>query len=91
MNVLIVGCGNVGLSLAKAWRKRGFQVWGTTTTPAKLESLEKELDRAFVCQGNDKEQLEELTKQVDLVVVSVAPPLKKSLTPEQRQEIYKMT
>ena len=89
MKALIVGCGNVGLSVAQLWRNQGHMVWGTTTTESKLDGLAQQLDKVFLCTGSDRKQLAELASQVDVVVVSVAPPLKKSITPAQRQQIYK--
>lgn len=41
-SVLIIGCGYLGLPLAKAWIEKGFSVCGTTRTPAKMDLLKRE-------------------------------------------------
>lgn len=41
-SVLIIGCGYVGLPLAKAWLHKGRVVYGTTRTPARRDRLKEE-------------------------------------------------
>lgn len=40
MNISLLGCGWLGLPLGQALVHDGFQVWGSTTTPGKLITLE---------------------------------------------------
>lgn len=41
-SVLIIGCGYVGLPLAKAWIEKGFRVYGTTRKVERVDRLRRE-------------------------------------------------
>lgn len=41
-SILVIGCGYLGLPLAKAWIAKGFTVYGTTRKTGKMDLLKKE-------------------------------------------------
>ena len=88
MKALILGCGNVGLQLGLYWKHQGHWVAGTTTTEKKIPLLEKTLDRSYQLKGNELDKIRQAAEGVDVLVVSVAPPVGRSTTPEQRREVY---
>ena len=89
MNILILGTGHVGLALARRLRADGHTVAGTTTTPAKVESLKEELDEVLVLKGADTEKVAAAGAHRDAIVVTVAPNWKTTNTPEEREQQYR--
>ena len=89
MNILILGTGHVGLALARQLRAVGHTVAGTTTTPAKVESLRDALDEVFILKGAEADKVAAAGRGRDAIVVTVAPNWKTSNTPEQRERQYR--
>lgn len=89
--LLILGLGHVGKALATRFRKAGVQVIGTTTTPGKVDSLRDYVDQVHVARGTDTELIVGLGKSCDAVVVTVAPRVRESRTPEERADTYRDT
>ncbi|TKB46055.1 NAD-dependent epimerase/dehydratase family protein [Thalassotalea mangrovi] len=88
MNVFILGLGNVGKALADTLRAQGHHVEGSTTTPAKVESLAQHVDKVHVLRGDESEKLAEASQSADVLVVCVAPDVKKTRTKEEREQHY---
>lgn len=57
MRYLIVGCGNVGLELARRWNEAGHHVTGTTTSTARVAEIAAICARAVVLRGSDREAM----------------------------------
>lgn len=76
-SISILGCGWLGKPLAKHFLNRGFEVNGSTTTPEKMESLEKEGVTPFLIDSKnlDEENYREFLK-TDIVVVTISPQSK---------------
>lgn len=89
MNVLIIGAGLVGSTLARQLRADGHHVTTTTTTPAKVETLLEFSDNAVVLRGTDAEAVATAVKAADAVVVTAGPSAERSMTPEDRAAHYK--
>ncbi len=74
MNIVIIGCGYVGLAVAKYWRQNSsFKITVTTTTPERVSSLESIADKVIVTTGDDLEGLKSATENQDVVLLTVAP------------------
>ena len=89
MRVLIVGCGLVGKELARQLRASGHQVVGTTTTAAKVPSLQEVCDEVAVLTGADTEALHKAAVGADAIVVTAGPAASQAMTVEQRQRTYR--
>lgn len=89
MNILILGSGHAGLGLARRLRAEGHTVAGTTTTPAKVATLEDALDEVFVLRGGEADKVAHAGRDRDAIVVAAAPNWKTAETPEQRERQYK--
>lgn len=88
MKALIIGCGNTGSALAEHWHRAGLLVTGTTTTESKLASLQPITSRTLLLRGGDRKAVAAAVQDQDMVVVSVAPPVARARTPEERQATY---
>lgn len=74
LKVAIIGCGYVGVAVARHWRKQGFTVTATTTTPEKAVSLGAIAQQVCILRGEDVRGMEALLAQQDVVLVSVGSP-----------------
>jgi nucleoside-diphosphate-sugar epimerase len=89
MRILILGLGNIGKTLAESLRSEGHQVIGTTTTPEKVEGLKPFVDDVAVLFGHERDKVAAAASGCDVVVVTVAPNVRQSLTVEEREAHYK--
>ena len=88
MKLLILGCGNAGLELAAQAKAKGWEVIGSTTTPARVDEIEKVADKAVVLIGSDSAAVKAAAEGVDAIVVAVSPPAVRSAKKEDRGPIY---
>lgn len=73
MNIAIIGCGYVGYAVAKYWKlSSDFVITATTTTPAKVATLQQVADIEIV-QSSDVEALKSVLQNQDVVLLSVGP------------------
>lgn len=75
----IIGCGWLGLPLAKSLIQTGYNVHGSTTNKDKLEPLEKEGIKPFlVILGEESVSgsLAEFLDQLDILIINVPPRLR---------------
>lgn len=89
--VLILGLGHVGKALSRHLREAGVRVVGTTTTAAKVDSLLPHADDVHVLRGTDTEHVCGVAAGCDAVIVTVAPRVRESRTPEERAATYRDT
>lgn len=89
MRILILGLGNIGKSLAERLRSQGHFVIGTTTTPDKVEGLQKTVDQVAVLFGHESDKVRAAAAGCDLIVVTVAPDVRKSRSIDEREQHYK--
>ena len=89
MRFLILGLGNIGKALAGQLREKGHHVHGTTTSPAKVDSLETVVDNVSVLFGHEREKVATAGEGCDAVVVTVSPDVRKSSTVEEREAHYR--
>lgn len=71
MNILIIGCGYVGTSVAKLWTEANHTVTATTTTPERLPELEQVAQRVVILQGDDLDTMRDVLKDQQVVLLSV--------------------
>ncbi|GAA5525419.1 hypothetical protein Maes01_01989 [Microbulbifer aestuariivivens] len=91
MRILILGMGHVGKALGSRLRGNGHKVIGTTTTPAKVEALQDFADEVLVLKGHEADKVAAAAKDVDLIIVTVAPNVKNTRTREERHQHYRQT
>lgn len=89
MHILIIGLGNIGRELGMQLRAAGHHVTGTTTTEAKVEALSEFVDEVAVLYGHDADKVAAAAKDCDVIIVTVAPDVQKSRTPEEREANYR--
>ncbi|MEO1433005.1 MAG: SDR family oxidoreductase [Cyanobacteria bacterium J06632_19] len=74
MNIAIVGCGYVGYAVAKYWKQNSdLVITATTTTPAKVSTLQEVADKVEVVESSDIKALKSVLQNQDVVILSVAP------------------
>lgn len=89
MNVAIIGCGYVGSAVSRYWSQTlGLTVTATTTTPQRVENLEKIANRAVVVNGNDAEGLKSVLQGQNTALLSVGA---KGRDPQAYQLAYQKT
>ncbi|MGI5328809.1 NAD-dependent epimerase/dehydratase family protein [Actinomadura nitritigenes] len=88
MRYLVVGCGNVGMELARRWTARGHAVTGTTTSAGRAGELEEVCSDVAVLRGSDEAALAEAARGADAVVLTVSPRLSRSFDAAQRVAEY---
>ena len=73
--IAILGCGWLGLPLAKQWVDLGFTVKGSTTQESKLEQISSAGVTAFIvrCQEDSCSGLSTFLNQVDTLIVAIPP------------------
>ncbi|MBT8314043.1 MAG: SDR family oxidoreductase [Maribacter sp.] len=86
----IMGCGWLGLPLAKTLIKDGYQVHGTTTSKNKLQELHNAGIAPYLISISENSidgTFEELLRRVDLLIINIPPKLRGS---SQESYIRKM-
>ncbi len=74
-----MGCGWLGLSLARQLVKNSHQVYGSTTSPDKLELLRKEGIAPYLISLSPKEiygNIEGFLSHIDILIINVPPRLR---------------
>ena len=74
----VLGCGWLGLPLAKQLVMNGYSVRGTTTTKAKLSTIESVGATPFLseCTINDCTSLAPFLENLDLVIIAIPPGIR---------------
>lgn len=88
MNVLILGSGLVGATLAEKLQANGHTAAVTTTTPEKVERLKAVTPNVHVLTGGDREAVAKAAEGVDAIVVTAGPSAQKAMTVEDRAASY---
>lgn len=71
MNIVIIGCGYIGMELAAMWKKKGHFVTATTRTAEKLDALAKVSQKSIIIKGNDADELIPLISNNECIVVTI--------------------
>jgi nucleoside-diphosphate-sugar epimerase len=72
MKITILGCGYVGMAVARQWQQQGLEVTATTTTPERLSELATVAAQAVLLRGDDADKLQATLANQHTVLVSVA-------------------
>lgn len=81
--ISILGCGWLGLPLAKEFVKLGFKVKGSTTSEKKLDQLQETGIKPFlIALTEDKIEgnMSEFLKDSDILIVNIPPKLRSTLS-----------
>ena len=92
--IAIIGCGWLGLPLAKKLIKKNFIVKGSTTSKEKISVLKTEEIKPFLIDLNknlDKEILNSFLKNVDVLIINIPPKIRKEKTINYYGKIQKIT
>lgn len=71
-NLAILGCGYVGVAVARHWQDAGHHVTATTTTPERLPELKEVAQTVQIVRGDNPEELRQLIEGQDTLLFSVA-------------------
>lgn len=77
----IIGCGWLGLPLAKSLIAEGYSIFGTTTSKDKLRLLKKEGIHAFQIELSESEvkgPIQDFLKSCETLIVNVPPKMRES-------------
>lgn len=72
-NLGVLGCGYIGLEVAKLWTSKGFDVTGTTTSQDKYEHMQTYLYEAIQMEGNQLAAMKFFARYKEAILISVAP------------------
>ena len=94
LKIAIIGCGWLGLPLAKKLIQENFIVKGSTTSKEKISVLKTEKIEPFLIDLNknlDKEILNSFLKNVDVLIINIPPKIRKEKTINYYNKIQKIT
>ena len=94
LKIAIIGCGWLGLPLAKKLIKKNFIVKGSTTSKEKISVLKTEKIEPFLIDLNknlDKEILNSFLKNVDVLIINIPPKIRKEKTINYYGKIQNIT
>jgi nucleoside-diphosphate-sugar epimerase len=82
--ISILGCGWLGLPLAKSLLSKGYEVKGSTTSESKIDLLKNAGISPFQVQLEEHEiigTIEDFLKETDVLVIDIPPGLRKEISP----------
>lgn len=94
LKIAIIGCGWLGLPLAKKLIKENFIVKGSTTSKEKISVLKAEKIEPFLIDLNknfDKEILNSFLKNINVLIINIPPKIRKEKTINYYNKIQKIT
>ncbi|MGW5415650.1 NAD-dependent epimerase/dehydratase family protein [Actinomadura geliboluensis] len=91
MRYVVIGCGNVGMELARRWSARGHDVLGTTTSPERAGEVAAVCANVAVLRGADRPAVAAAVRGADAVVLTVSPRPARSFDAAQRDAEYSDT
>lgn len=83
IKISILGCGWLGLPLAKSLLSKGYEVKGSTTSESKLEILENAGILPFQIQLEAHQiigKIEDFLKETDILIIDIPPGLRKDFS-----------
>ncbi|WP_445718622.1 SDR family oxidoreductase [Flavobacterium sp.] len=81
--ISILGCGWLGLPLAKSLLSKGYEVKGSTTSESKLEVLKNTGISPFQIQLEEHQingKIEDFLKETDVLVIDIPPGLRREVS-----------
>ena len=89
----IIGCGWLGLPLAKEFISNNYKVKGSTTTKEKLETLKTEGIEAYLIDLSEKSILDSIDSflcELDILIINIPPKIKKEGNASYSSKIEKI-
>ncbi len=86
IKISILGCGWLGLPLAKSLLSKGYEVKGSTTSESKLDVLENSGISPFQIQLEENQiigTIEDFLKETDVLVIDIPPGLRREISSSQ--------
>lgn len=80
--ISLLGCGWLGLPLAKVLVQKGFQIKGSTTSPAKIDALEKEKIIPFLMELSTTKiegDVATFLQDSEILIIDIPPKLRQNL------------
>jgi len=84
--ISILGCGWLGLPLAKSLLSKGYEIKGSTTSESKLEVLKNAGISPFQIQLEEHQvigTIEDFLKETDVLVIDIPPGLRREISSTQ--------
>lgn len=72
MKAAIIGCGYVGMAVARVWREKGLDVLVTTTRPERVAELSELANQVVVLKASESDRLKAALADRQVVLLSVA-------------------
>ena len=94
LKIAIIGCGWLGLPLAKKLIQENFIVKGSTTSKEKISVLKTEKIEPFLIDLNknlDKEILNSFLENINVLIINIPPKIRKEKTINYYNKIQKIT
>ena len=94
LKIAIIGCGWLGLPLAKKLIKENFIVKGSTTSKEKISVLKAEKIEPFLIDLNknlDKEILNSFLENINVLIINIPPKIRKEKIINYYTKIQKIT
>ncbi|MDG6107001.1 NAD(P)-binding domain-containing protein [Dactylosporangium aurantiacum] len=88
MRYVVIGCGNVGMELARRWSAAGHHVVGTTTSPARVAEVAGVCADVAVLRGSDEGAVRRAARGADAVVLTVSPRVGRAFDARDRVQEY---
>ena len=82
IKIALIGCGWLGMPLAKKLLKQKYVVFGSTTNPAKLSILENAGILPFLYDGTSADSMPDWSSDIDFLILNF-PPSKSENYPKQ--------
>ena len=71
-NVAIIGCGYVGLEVAKMLSQKKAHVTATTRKPERLSELSKVAQKSIIVKGNDEDEFVPIIANNETIIITIA-------------------
>ncbi len=88
MRYVVIGCGNVGMELARRWSAAGHHVVGTTTSAERVAEVGTVCADVAVLRGSDEAAVQRATRDADAVVLTVSPRISRAFDARDRVREY---
>lgn len=72
MNIAIIGCGYIGMEIARIWTQKGFHVTATTRTQARLDELATVAQKNVILKGNSEEEFAPLIANNEAILITIS-------------------
>ena len=88
----IIGCGWLGLPLAKEFISNNYKVKGSTTTKEKLKILKNQGIEAYlieIAENSISDSIDSFLYELDILIVDIPPKIRKEVNTSYSEKIEK--